>query len=200
MFIVYMLTNEITEKSYIGLTGKSLDVRWKEHVSLSTKISNRKLYNSIKKHGHDIWDQKVLLYCDSMDEAKEYEILLISEFDTFNAGYNSTLGGDGTCGGGWKLSNSTKSKMSVYRKGRKMDKYTADLSPETILKRTKHMKGNHYGSKGYVIIDPDGVEIVVKDITSFMKEIFPEKWNSAVKNITSKKSGYKYKNYSCKLI
>jgi group I intron endonuclease len=96
MAFVYKITNNITNKSYIGWTNKPVDNRWKQHKFYAfNKISNNKFPNAIKKYGVDCWDVITLIEVDSKDTAKKLEIEFIEKYDTYHNGYNSTKGGDG---------------------------------------------------------------------------------------------------------
>lgn len=86
--------NLINGKSYVGLTRRGLDQRWKEHVRGSRRP---KLYvqYAIRKHGVDCWQRVVLQECEDLSGAKLVEIMWIKRLGTFgDDGYNGTPGGD----------------------------------------------------------------------------------------------------------
>ncbi len=91
IYSIYLITNNITKKQYIGFTSKSLDER---NCGIITK-----LYNSIKKYGWKNFSYKVIY------QSKDYEHCLnimepffIKEYCTYENGYNMTLGGEGFVG------------------------------------------------------------------------------------------------------
>lgn len=93
--IVYMVTSP-SGKRYIGITKKALESRKKEHIKYA-KLYNRKFSKAILKYGDKLtWEV--------VDTGETYEELFFKEkeyirfYDTYKNGYNSTLGGDGTCG------------------------------------------------------------------------------------------------------
>lgn len=92
---IYLIVNNINGKLYVGKTYTTLDKRFKEHVSDSKKERNRNrpLYRAINKYGHDNFKIiPIKTFKESILEEKEkYYIQL---FDTYNNGYNATLGGD----------------------------------------------------------------------------------------------------------
>jgi group I intron endonuclease len=99
IYSVYKITNNINGKSYIGFTGNTIFERFEQHKKDALKIrDNRKFYNAINKYGVDVWEIKLLETLDNADFAKQKEIKFIEKFDTYNAGYNSTKGGDGNNG------------------------------------------------------------------------------------------------------
>ena len=115
-FLVYKHTNNISGKSYIGYTKNSIDARWKEHQSLARyRKSNIKFWNAIRKYPEDSWIHEILLdNISSLEETKQKEIEMIVHHDTFNNGYNSTLGGDGS----GPCSEEKKIKISESEKGK----------------------------------------------------------------------------------
>jgi group I intron endonuclease len=75
--------------------------------------SKRKIDYAIKKYGFSNFDTVILEDNIDMDDLREKEIYYISKYDTYNNGYNSTIGGDS---GGYELSKEAKQSMSVGSK------------------------------------------------------------------------------------
>jgi group I intron endonuclease len=95
---IYKITNLVNNKVYIGCTIKSLERRFMEHISRSKKRKYKsKLYNSIEKYGKDNFIIELLQVCETKD-LYDLEIKFIKEFDSFNIGLNSTIGGEGCIG------------------------------------------------------------------------------------------------------
>lgn len=117
MAIVYKITNNITSKSYVGYSSTTLEHRVSQHFKSAEKYegSSRKFYNSIQKHGTNCWTAEVLYEGLTIEEAKQLEIHTIEKFNTYNNGYNSTLGGDGN--NGIIMSDESNRKRSVALKG-----------------------------------------------------------------------------------
>jgi group I intron endonuclease len=103
MYTIYKHTCSLTNKSYIGLTSKTIDLRWKEHVSLAfdkrVRSKFRKYYfqNAIKKYGIKNWLHEILQdNIKTIDEANSIEMFLIKKNNTLSPmGYNETHGGKG---------------------------------------------------------------------------------------------------------
>lgn len=98
---VYMHTNILTGKSYVGLTTRTVRERWTEHVFHALKSKEHRnvhLYRSIRKHGPDCWLHSTLQTCHTLIEAKQAERYWIKELGTKVDGYNLTDGGDGQFG------------------------------------------------------------------------------------------------------
>lgn len=89
--IIYKITNKVNGKSYIGQTRYTLEFRWKQHQH---KKDNTYFHNAIHKYGIDNFDIEVLEECN-IEDLNSREIFYIAKFDTFNNGYNLTIGGDG---------------------------------------------------------------------------------------------------------
>ncbi len=100
-WLIYKHTCQITGKSYVGFTKKSLEKRWTEHVALAfDKRLTKKKYNfqkAISEYGADRWDHETLLKgLPSQEAAGEAEVKLIAELGTLiPSGYNEIKGGKG---------------------------------------------------------------------------------------------------------
>ena len=122
--LVYCIKNIINNKEYIGLTTRTLEERWKQHIRESNREGgwewNTPLGNAIKKYGKDSFQIFVLEECSSETELKQKEIQLIRERKSLasETGYNLTLGGDGRLG--YKLSKETKRKIGEGNLGKIM--------------------------------------------------------------------------------
>lgn len=93
---LYVITNKINGKKYIGKTYKTIEERFEEHKrdSRKPKNYNRKLYKDFCIFGdHNFKIEEIGMFEDGILEEKEIEY--ISKYDTYENGYNQTLGGDG---------------------------------------------------------------------------------------------------------
>ena len=97
MFI-YMISNDINDQKYVGKT-KNVDDRWKQHKNnsiSSTWLFHLPLYSDMRKYGIDKFHIKTLEEVENDCEAERREQYWIQYYDTFQNGYNSTLGGNGS--------------------------------------------------------------------------------------------------------
>lgn len=96
MASIYVITNTINNKQYVGKTNFNVEKRFKEHLQDSFKncSENRPLYKAIRKYGKENFSVEVLEEC-SIEESYEREIFWIKEKNTYLNGYNATIGGDG---------------------------------------------------------------------------------------------------------
>lgn len=94
-FKVYEHIFKTSNKSYIGYTSLSIEERLHKHFVNAMAGMETKFYKAIRKYG--IADIKSICLFESNDEleAKNKEKEFIAEKNTFQTGYNMTLGGDG---------------------------------------------------------------------------------------------------------
>ena len=116
-FLVYLHTCNITGKSYVGLTSKTIEQRWNDHVYNAGRIvyntkKFRRFYfqNAIAKYGIENWAHKILQEnIETLEEASKIEIFWIQYLNTlYPHGYNQTLGGSGI-----KMSDDVKLRHSL---------------------------------------------------------------------------------------
>ena len=102
-------------KCYIGQTVKNLDKRIAIHKNASRqkRYENNKFYNALRKYIDAIvWE---ILEADvPISLLDEKETAYISQFDSFNNGYNSSPGG--SVRRGFKVSEETRARMSAAAK------------------------------------------------------------------------------------
>ena len=162
---IYKITNSINNKVYIGKTTQKIHNRLSQHIqgAFSGK-HNTKFYNSIAKHGGDKFKIDILDYYDDNDSLNKAEINEIAHYDSFEKGYNSTLGGDG----GYNSKSVEKCSIPVVclntgRKYKNCREAGSDLNISFKL-INQVCRGNKRKAKGYVF-DYDTVRI--DDILDF---------------------------------
>jgi group I intron endonuclease len=94
---LYIVTNFITNKIYVGITSyRNINRRLSEHFyAAKKKIHNGAFYKAINKYGREPFSIRAISKHSSRLEAYEAEIAYIKEHAPE---YNSTLGGDGARG------------------------------------------------------------------------------------------------------
>lgn len=92
---IYCIVNKINSKKYIGLTTKCIYARFNQHIynAKNTKNTNQ-LSHAIRKYGEEYFHTYLLDTASNITELREKEIYYIKQFDTFNSGYNMTVGGE----------------------------------------------------------------------------------------------------------
>lgn len=112
--IVYLATNLINGKRYIGVTSQALSCRISNHRAAARgSRSNSLLHRAMRKYGFDMFRFAPLVICGDFDAALVEETRLIA---ALRPEYNSTDGGAGTIG--FRYSDEQKALMSVTRMGR----------------------------------------------------------------------------------
>jgi len=140
--IIYKATNKINGKRYIGRTIKSLNTRISSHLgdALANKY-NIHFHSALRKYGADGFDWDIIAECDDIDELNRLEIFFIGQYDTYNSGYNMTLGGEGISG--WNHTEESNKKNSESHKGEKSSWWGKRHSEETKKKLSKGKKGEN---------------------------------------------------------
>ena len=165
---IYKITNKENGLMYIGCTINSLEKRFGEHLSRCfTSEHKSKLYNSIKKYGQDNFTIELVEECD-LGVIYETEKKYIEQFNTYNTGLNSTIGGEGCLGYTHsseirqKISENTKNGNS--HKGKTYEELYGDKAEEQREKRRLSVK------KGWESIsDEDKQKRIIKATETLQK-------------------------------
>lgn len=102
--VIYIITNLINGKQYIGKTTADPQSYWRWHKSNAQKGVNKVLYHAMRKYGVEQFSFEIIESHerDSFQELNKIlntqEIHYINTLDSYHKGYNITLGGDGACG------------------------------------------------------------------------------------------------------
>jgi group I intron endonuclease len=147
IYSIYKITNTINGKLYIGFDSNWPN-RQKSHKYQSNK-RNQKIYHAIRKCGWNNFIWEVIYQSkDGKHCLSVMEPFFIKEYNSFENGYNLTLGGEGTLGR--PTTNLTKSKISKALKNKpktkehlqKMSETRKGKTPsvEALKKRSESMK------------------------------------------------------------
>lgn len=118
-YYVYMHTNKINNKKYIGITKTNLSKRW-GHNGSGYNNNKQPLFNrAINKYGWDNFEHIVLFKDLSKEEACNKEVELIAKYHTQDPRYGYNIQPGGQLGNaGITFSDEAKKKMSDAKKGR----------------------------------------------------------------------------------
>lgn len=115
---IYVITNRINGKQYVGMTKHTIEERLKGHIS-HAKTYRSKFHNAIRKYGYENFIIEELEACAEID-LDEREKFWINELDTLANGYNSTCGGQK----GFTSKHSTGTKEKLKRHSRQCSEET----------------------------------------------------------------------------
>jgi group I intron endonuclease len=140
--IIYLITNTVNGKQYVGQTTENLRRRWGRHITTAIRGAEWKLSRAIRKHGNQVFS--VVTVCKLPKETlNEVEQFLISELNTINDGYNMVPGGYG-CGSGSdhplygkSVSTERREKISKALTGKPLSHERKENMRRAALGRTK---------------------------------------------------------------
>jgi group I intron endonuclease len=142
---VYLVTNKVNGKKYVGQTSRRLIDRWRGHQTPLRKQRNSCLYNAIQKYGAENFEVKTLVVVGSKQEMDYYECKLIKAFDTkVPKGYNITDGGEGPSG--YKHSEEARKAISRKAMGNKRP-LGIKRSEETRRRMSEGMRGRIFSDE-----------------------------------------------------
>ena len=98
MAFIYVITNDVNGKQYVGKTIKTINKRFQQHLTnarFGEQYKNYHLYRAMNKYGFEHFSISMLEECLAEDAAKR-EQYWIKKLNTYGRnGYNSTMGGEG---------------------------------------------------------------------------------------------------------
>jgi len=139
---IYKITSP-SKKIYIGQS-RDIRVRWMGYKSSNKNAKYQtRLYRSFVKHGIESHKFDVICHCEEseLNKLEAYYIELYQSFDTKH-GLNLTSGG-----GGCKISEETRKRMSLARIGKPAANKGVKASKESIKMRIITMKMNAANGK-----------------------------------------------------
>lgn len=95
MAYIYLISNDINNKLYVGKTVSTIDTRYNKHISEAfTQHSDYAIHRAMRKYGINHFKVTEVENC-SLEEVSEREKYWIKYYDSYNNGYNETQGGEG---------------------------------------------------------------------------------------------------------
>ena len=91
---IYLITNRVNQKKYVGQTRTTIKERYKKHIKTS-RTSNRHLYCAMRKYGIENFIIEELEYVENDNQLDIREQYWISYYNSYYNGYNETKGGSG---------------------------------------------------------------------------------------------------------
>ena len=175
-FRVYKITNAVNGKTYIGISSRPVEQRFKEHLSRAACTQRfSRLYAAMRKYGAENFSVEELEEAGDEDQVRYLECKYIAQFNSYRKGYNCNLGGNGFL----VFPEHIKRKISESQIGKKID-------PEVVRKMAEARKGDRrwhgnlgeYRQKGgksplakrYEIQFPDGSCKVIRGLRGFCRD------------------------------
>lgn len=158
---IYIHTNKINGKKYIGQTCQTPEKRWRNGLGYQ---KNPYFYNAIQKYGWENFEHEIIASNLTLDEANKLEEFYIKKFNTMDNinGYNMQSGGQNKthieetkekiriAHLGKHVSEETKAKLRAKNIGENNPHYGHNRSEETKRKisdaqigEKNHMFGTH---------------------------------------------------------
>jgi group I intron endonuclease len=141
---IYLVTNRLNGKRYVGQTKIDVSVRWSQHVSLANRGRGNLLHAAIRKYGASQFDIEVLESGIPFNKVDSSEAAFIRSYNSIECGYNLNTW-DGGCR---VVSEEVKKKMSISHigqtspnKGRKMSEEQKRKISESKLGSVGYWKG-----------------------------------------------------------
>lgn len=96
MYTVYKITNKINNRKYIGITTKTIEERFKKHLSsINEKTEQIPIRSAIKEFGKENFIIEKILVTDCKEKALNLEKFYIKFYKSIECGYNIANGGKG---------------------------------------------------------------------------------------------------------
>ena len=164
MAFIYKITNSINNKVYIGKTEYSIEKRWKEHCNDAFKDRNEKrpLYVAIRKYGIKNFNIELI---EETNIPEEKEIYWIKYYNSFENGYNATLGGDGKHYADYDLIYSFFQKGLNNKEISEITGYDfrtiqASLNRNNVSVEERQKRGHEHAYKKVAMINPKTNQII----------------------------------------
>jgi group I intron endonuclease len=107
---IYLVTNLVNGKKYIGQTRRGIERRWVDHCSAARTTPGYMLHRAIRKYGCEKFSVEKISVAKNQDELNRAEIAAIAQYDTTGKnGYNLTSGGQA----GARLTDESKARLAA---------------------------------------------------------------------------------------
>lgn len=184
---IYIIKNKINNKVYIGQS-VNIKVRWWAHLQAATnpldQSHHTEIHQVMSKLGIENFYMEVLEECE-YDKLSEREIYWINYYDSYNNGYNMTLGGEANKG---------------ETNGRAL--LTEEMVKEIRLAYNNHIPFREVYQKYKNTISKRGLQKVWRgeNWTHVMMEVYTDenrKWHSTVAKGFEQQEGLNNKQKAC---
>lgn len=172
--IVYLLTNTVNGKRYVGQTIGALRDRWVKHVSTARLSTDTVIAKAIRKYGPESFTVSVLATAKTLEELNRIECEQIALLGTVvPGGYNLCTGGRNhrphpltlekcrlaSLGNkytlGYRATAETRKLLSEMRRGKVRGPHKPETRAKIALRaigRPSGMKGRHHSAESLLLI------------------------------------------------
>lgn len=182
--VVYLITNLINGKRYVGQTVQGIKKRFQHHCWSSTVKTRMPIAMAIAKYGKKNFTIEILCNCSSQEELDRMEIQYAKELNTFSPNGYNLRAGKGT---GF-LSQEARDRISRRMKGRRptvetIAKLSAShmgirMTNETKRKLSDANKGkpgtpycyqraSEASAKTFILYSPGGTKTTIHNMRKF---------------------------------
>lgn len=189
---IYKITNNVNGKVYIGQTIQTIKERFYQHCATkcSDSVLNMAIHRAIKKYGKFNFTIEVIEEVDK-DSLNDREKFWIEYYNSYNNGYNSTIGGQDSSTHFKELD--TESIIKEYNSGKslrsigntfKVDKRTIKdlLIRNNITLRT---------TRSYKLSQTDRISIIEDVKSGIDRKSIMEKWSISKSYLSQLINGYR---------
>jgi group I intron endonuclease len=188
MFHIYLITNIINNKKYVGYTS-NIKNRWKIHIyDAFQKNLKLPLYRSMRKHGIENFTIEIIFSSPdktyTLNYAENYFIIEHNSYFWDGFGYNMTLGGQGGLHRersiDWKNTHSQFMKTHNPMQGKNHTEQTKNKMKESAIARHKNIEyqkkvkywttNQNPTTKFWIISDPNDTIHEIFSLKKFCKE------------------------------
>ena len=137
--IVYLITNNINQKRYVGITTRTIDERFEEHCNQSESHKTKKsaVHQAIEKHGRSNFTIQQIDSAQTIQELYDKESYWIQKLGTYGNEYNLTSGGDGSHGRVFSEESKDKIRQKTIQR-MQLPEQRKHLSEKTKLYYQQH--------------------------------------------------------------
>lgn len=133
--LIYVFTNKINDKKYVGQTVRDFNVRLQEHLRKQDIVFGK----ALKKYGAENFEYEIIDNAATIEELNAKEVFWIDKLNTvIPNGYNQCYGGNNTLGFKHRLHSrrmmSLTKRKTGSMKGKNNHYYGKKHSPEVLQK------------------------------------------------------------------
>lgn len=156
---IYKIINDLNNYVYVGQTKQNLSIRFSQHKSASLRVKsfdhNTIFHKAMRTLGPEHFQIVLLEETEFLDEREKY---WIEKLDSFNNGYNGTIGGSGQKLNVKQIIELTKTLQNYKEVGKILNLSSTTIrniilsnEPELGRQISKNHKGGRVGKKIFQI-------------------------------------------------